>query len=78
MFHQFPAAGRVAGRVAIWQNMPVVCLFRFQEEFQPIGKYYLVAAVLATCNCHTCLYGSQTSTFFGLDPPELEDYLSNT
>ena len=43
---------------------------------QPIGKYYLVAAVLA--NCHTCLYGSQTSTFFGLDPPELEDYLSNT
>ena len=35
---------------------------------QPIGKYYLVAAVLA--NCHTCLYGSQTSTFFGLDPPE--------
>ena len=37
---------------------------------QPIGKYYLVAAVLA--NCHTCLYGSQTSTFFGVDPPELE------
>ena len=43
---------------------------------QPIGKYYLVAAVLA--NSHTCLYGSQTRTFFGLDPPELDDYLSNT
>jgi len=43
---------------------------------QPIGKYYLVAAVLA--NGHTCLYGSQTRTFFGLDPPELDDYLSNT
>ena len=26
---------------------------------QPIGKYYLVAALLT--NCHTCLYGSQTS-----------------
>ena len=42
---------------------------------QPIGKYYLVAAVLT--NCHTCLYGLQTSTFFGVDPPQLETYLSN-
>lgn len=42
---------------------------------QPIGKYYLVAALLT--NCHTCLYGSQTSTFFGVDPPSLETYLSN-
>ena len=29
---------------------------------QPDGKYYLVASILV--NCHTCLYGSQTSTFF--------------
>ena len=43
---------------------------------QPIGKYYLVAALLT--NCHTCLYGSQTSTFFGVDPPSLETYLSNS
>lgn len=42
---------------------------------QPIGKYYLVAALLT--NCHTCLYGSQTSTFFGVDPPSLETYLAN-
>ena len=28
---------------------------------QPVGKYYLVAALLT--NCHTCLYGSLTSTF---------------
>lgn len=37
---------------------------------QPVGKYYLVASILI--NCHTCLYGSQTSTFFDLDPPSLE------
>ena len=36
---------------------------------QPIGKYYLVAALLT--NCHTCLYCSQTSTFFSVNPPSL-------
>lgn len=42
---------------------------------QPVGKYYLVAALLT--NCHTCLYGSQTSNFFDLQPPVLEVYLLN-
>ena len=42
---------------------------------QPIGKYYLVGAILT--NCHTCLYGSVTTTFFGVKPPSLETYLSN-
>lgn len=42
---------------------------------QPIGKFYLVACILI--NCHTCLYGSLTGTFFDLDPPSLETYLSN-
>ena len=40
---------------------------------QPVGMYYTVATLLS--NCHTCLYGSQTSTYFGLEPPQLEDYL---
>ena len=42
---------------------------------QPIGKYYLVGTLVM--NCHTCLYGSPTGTFFHLDPPSLETYLSN-
>ena len=42
---------------------------------QPVGKYYLVATILA--NCHTCLYGSQTSKFVDVSPPELETYLHN-
>ena len=42
---------------------------------QPVAKYYLVAALLT--NCHTCLYGSLTSTFFNVDPPSLETYLAN-
>ena len=40
---------------------------------QSIGKMYLVAALLT--NCHTCLYGSETSDFFDLPPPTLEEYL---
>jgi hypothetical protein len=42
---------------------------------QPVAKYYLVATLLT--NCHTCLYGSLTTTFFGVDPPSLETYLNN-
>ena len=42
---------------------------------QPIGKYYLVAALLT--NCHTCLHGSLTSSVFKVTPPHLETYLSN-
>ena len=42
---------------------------------QPVGKYYLVGALLT--NCHTCCYGSQTSTFFNVPPPSLESYLCN-
>ena len=42
---------------------------------QPIGKYYLVGTILT--NCHTCLYGSNTTTFFGVQPPSMETYLLN-
>ena len=42
---------------------------------QPVGKYYAVAALLT--NCHTCVYGSLTTTFFNVTLPSLESYLSN-
>ena len=37
-----------------------------------VGKMYSVCALLT--NARTCLYKSVTSSFFGLDPPELEVY----
>lgn len=40
---------------------------------QQLAKQYLAATLFT--NCHTCLYGSQTSTFFDLAPPTLEQYL---
>ena len=41
---------------------------------QPVGKYCLVAALLM--NCHTCLYGSQKSILFDLQPLALNVYIS--
>ena len=38
-----------------------------------VGKHYIVAALLR--NTLTCLYGNNTSTFFQLDPPTVQDYL---
>lgn len=40
---------------------------------QEVGAMYKTATLLV--NCHTCLYGSQTSTYFELQPPNLEEYL---
>ena len=42
--------------------------------FQPLGTYYRVMGFLT--NCHTTLYGSQTSTYFDCKPPTLSEYLS--
>lgn len=38
----------------------------------PIGKMYLVCTLLT--NARTCLYGSMSSSYFGIDPPQLRDY----
>ena len=37
-----------------------------------IGKMYVVSALL--CNAITCLYGNNTSDYFGIEPPSLEQY----
>ena len=63
-----------------WGFGDIVCQFAFVDFkknlklfLQPVAKYYLVATLLT--NCRTCLYGNQTSQYFGVDPPELEAYL---
>ncbi|XP_064472844.1 uncharacterized protein LOC135387668 [Ornithodoros turicata] len=38
-----------------------------------VAKMYKAATIL--CNCHTCLYGSQTTQYFGVAPPTLEECL---
>lgn len=51
--------------------------FRKKQKIllQPIGKYYVVGVLLV--NCHTCLYGSTTSSHFDVSPPDVQTYLSN-
>ena len=39
-----------------------------------VGKQYVVSALLR--NALTCMYGNQTSLFFGLDPPPVRDYFA--
>jgi nuclease HARBI1 len=40
----------------------------------PVDQYYHVAVLFA--NAHTCLYGSQHTTYFGIEPPSLTEYFS--
>jgi len=40
-----------------------------------VGKQYPGGALL--CNIRSCLYGNQTASYFGCDPPSLERYLSD-
>ena len=63
-----------------WGFGELIGQFRFLDYeknltlfLQPVGKYYKVATILA--NCRACLYGNQTSSFFQIQPPELEEYL---
>lgn len=39
-----------------------------------VGKMYLVAAIIQ--NAMSCLYGNQTSKFFDLEAPSIEEYFS--
>ena len=36
-------------------------------HLQPLGHYFQTATLLA--NCHTCCYGSEVATYFGVAPP---------
>ena len=63
-----------------WQFGKVVSLWAFLDYgnnlklyLSPVGKLYRLVALLT--NCHACLYGNQTSQYFGLEPPTLDEYL---
>lgn len=67
-------------RVSVeWSIGKVYNLFRYLHEWDrhkvfqnALAKRFLVCVLLT--NCHTCLYGSETSQFFRCVPPELEEY----
>lgn len=64
-----------------WGFQKVLSIFAFLDFkknqkllLQDVENYYKVGVLLT--NCHTCLYGSQTSQFFNVVPPTIEQYLS--
>lgn len=78
--HQFNRAMSINRIVVEWSFGKIIQYFAFLDYkknlkllLQPVGKMYAVGAILT--NCHTCLYGSETSIYFQCAPPKLESYL---
>lgn len=67
-------------RVSVeWIFGDILNYFKFNDfkknlkiGLSPIGKIYRVSAILS--NAHTCFYKNNTSNFFDIDPPLLEEY----
>ena len=64
-----------------WLFGDVVNSFKFLDFkkklkllFSSIGKMYVVSVLLR--NALTCLYGNETSNYFDLSPPSLQEYFS--
>ena len=64
-----------------WVFGEIVSYFKFCDfkkdlkiGLSPVGKMYTVCALLR--NALTCLYGSNTATFFDLQPPALQFYFN--
>lgn len=69
-------------RVAVeWPFGEIATYFAFNDfkknlkiGLQSVAKIYAVSCLIF--NAKTCLYGSQTSQFFHLEPPSLDEYFS--
>lgn len=65
-----------------WGFNKVLQLFAFLDFkknqkllLQDVANMYKVGMLLT--NCHTCLYRGETSHYFNVDPPLLQEYLGN-
>ncbi len=71
-------------RVAVeWPFGEIATYFAFNDfkknlkiGLQSVSKIYAVSCLIF--NAKTCLYGSQTSQFFQLVPPHLDEYFSQS
>ena len=78
---QYNAAMSAVRSSVEWLFGDVVTSFKFMDfkknlklMLSSVGKMYVVSVLLR--NALTCLYGNQTSKFFDLSPPSLEEYFS--
>ncbi|KAM7302006.1 uncharacterized protein ISCGN_017523 [Ixodes scapularis] len=77
---EFNKAMSTVRQAVEWGFGKVVAEFAFVDfkknqkiRKQKVALMYRVAVLLS--NCHTCIYGSQITSFFDLDPPTLIEYL---
>lgn len=77
-FNQSMSAVRISVE---WIFGDIINYFKFLDfkknlklQLSAVGKYYLVAAILR--NALTCLYPNETSKFFDVDPPTIDEYFS--
>jgi hypothetical protein len=69
-------------RIAIeWTYGTIITQFKFLDfakgqklQESPLPKHYIIAVLLA--NCHCCLYEDRHCKAFDIDPPTLNEYLS--
>ena len=67
-------------RVSVeWIFGNIITYFKFLDfkkdlkiDLSPVGKMYIVCALLH--NARACLNGNTTSTYFGCEPPTVEEY----
>lgn len=64
-----------------WLFGDIVNYFKFLDfkknlklQLNAVGKFYIVAAILR--NALTCMYSNETSQYFELEPPTLQEYFS--
>ncbi|XP_071946235.1 uncharacterized protein [Antedon mediterranea] len=62
-----------------WLFVDIVNIFKFTDykksqkvQLSACGKMYIVSGILT--NAHTCVYKNNTSAYFELEPPSLEEY----
>ena len=55
----------------LWQFLKYKPTMRLYQS--PVTSYWKICALLT--NCHSCCYGNQTSMYFHMPVPPLEDYV---
>jgi len=61
IFNKRMSAVRICVEWAFGKVLILFVFLDFKLFLQPVGKYYKVAVLT---NCHKCLYGSETGSFF--------------
>ena len=69
-------------RVSVeWTFGDIVRSFKFLDfknnlklGLSAVGKMYIVCSIIQ--NALTCMYGNQTSEYFGMQPPTVQEYFS--